>query len=73
MWDRCSLACITIMFWRPQRSDRKDTPLVDLDDQGDARFGGSVGPMQSVCGSEPDIAFLIRTGGGRWIAGLRVA
>lgn len=46
----------------------KDTPLVDLDDQGDARFNGSVGALPAVCSSEPDIAFLIRTAGGRWIA-----
>jgi hypothetical protein len=44
-----------------------DTPLVDLDDQGDARFGGNVGPLPPVCASESDIAFLIRTAGGRWI------
>jgi hypothetical protein len=44
-----------------------DTPLVDLDDQGDARFDGNVGPLPSVCASEPDIAFLIRTASGRWI------
>jgi hypothetical protein len=45
-----------------------DTPLVELDDQGDAQFNGSVGPLPSVCTSEPDIAFLIRVGSGRWIA-----
>ena len=45
-----------------------DTPLVELDDQGDARFGGQVGAMPGVCASEPDIAFLIRVGAGRWIA-----
>lgn len=44
-----------------------DTPLVDLDDQGDARFNGSVGSLPPVCASEPDVAFLIRTGSGRWI------
>jgi hypothetical protein len=44
-----------------------DTPLVDLDDQGDARFDGNVGPLPPVCASEPDIAFLIRTASGRWI------
>ena len=44
-----------------------DTPLVDLDDQGDARFDGSVGPLPAVCATEPDIAFLIRTASGRWI------
>lgn len=45
-----------------------DTPLVDLDDRGDARFSGSVGGLPYVCTSEPDIAFLIRAGSGRWIA-----
>jgi len=45
-----------------------DTPLVDLDDEGNARFDGNVGPLPAVCGSEPDLAFLIRTSGGRWIA-----
>jgi hypothetical protein len=45
-----------------------DTPLVDLDDQGNARFNGSVGALPSACWSEPDIAFLIRVGAGRWIA-----
>ena len=44
-----------------------DTPLVDLDDQGDARFNGNVGSLPTVCVSEPDVAFLIRTGSGRWI------
>jgi hypothetical protein len=45
-----------------------DTPLVDLDDEGNARFSGRVGPFPAVCMSEPDIAFLIRVGSGRWIA-----
>ncbi len=45
-----------------------DTPLVDLDDQGNARFEGSLGSLPSACTSEPDIAFLIRIGSGRWIA-----
>ena len=44
-----------------------DTPLVQLDDQGDARFSGSVA-MPAVCASEPDVAFLFRTSSGRWIA-----
>jgi len=44
-----------------------DTPLVDLDDEGDAQFNGRVG-LPAVCASEPDVAFLIRTGTGRWIA-----
>ena len=45
-----------------------DTPLVDLDDEGDARFNGRVGTLPSVCATEPDVAFLIRVGAGRWIA-----
>jgi hypothetical protein len=44
-----------------------DAPLVDLDDQGNARFSGNVGAFPPVCTSEPDVAFLIRTGSGRWI------
>ena len=44
-----------------------DAPLVDLDDQGNARFSGNVGSVPAVCTSEPDVAFLIRTGSGRWI------
>jgi hypothetical protein len=49
-----------------------DTPLVDLDDQGDARFDGNVGKLPPVCASQPDIAFLIRTAGGRWIGNATV-
>jgi hypothetical protein len=45
-----------------------DTPLVALDEQGDADFSGSVGALPAVCASEPDIAFLIRVGAGKWIA-----
>ncbi|MEP6656546.1 MAG: hypothetical protein ABJC33_04880 [Betaproteobacteria bacterium] len=45
-----------------------DTPLVDLGDQGDARFNGHVGSLPAVCTSESDTAFLIRVGAGRWIA-----
>ena len=43
-----------------------DTPLVALDDQGDAHFSGMVS-LPAVCATEPDIAFLIRTASGRWI------
>ena len=32
------------------------------------RFHGNVGALPAVCTSEPDIAFLIRTSSGRWIA-----
>ena len=44
-----------------------ETPLVDLDDEGNAHFSGNVS-MPVVCATEPDIAFLIRTASGRWIA-----
>ena len=45
-----------------------DTAPVSLDDQGDAHFVGDVGDLPAVCLTEPDIAFLIRTVGGAWIA-----
>ena len=44
-----------------------DTPLVTLDEQGDARFDGNV-TLPAVCSTESDIAFLIRLASGRWIA-----
>ena len=44
-----------------------DTSLVTLDEQGDAHFNGVVGAFPPEC-SEPDIAFLVRTAGGAWIA-----
>ena len=43
-----------------------DTPLVALSAQGDAEFDGSVGALPGAC-YEPDIAFLVRIGAGRWI------
>lgn len=49
-----------------------DTPLVDLDDQGNAQFNGKVGALPAVCASEPDAAFLVRVGAGRWIANATV-
>lgn len=45
-----------------------DTPLVELDDEGNARFDGKVAALPAACTSEPDIAFLVRVGAGRWIA-----
>ncbi|HEY1373514.1 MAG TPA: hypothetical protein VGH50_13665 [Candidatus Binatia bacterium] len=45
-----------------------DTPLVALSAQGDAQFSGNVGPLPTVCATEPDIAFLIRSTGGNWFA-----
>jgi hypothetical protein len=44
-----------------------DTPLVTLDEQGDARFQGSVGALPAACTTQTDIAFLVRTASGRWI------
>jgi hypothetical protein len=44
-----------------------DTPLVPLDESGDARFSGDLGSLPGAC-SEPDIAFLVRVPAGRWIA-----
>jgi len=49
-----------------------DTPLVTLSDEGDARFHGSVGALPAACTSEPDAAFLVRIGAGRWIANAAV-
>jgi len=43
-----------------------DTPLVGLDEEGNAHFSGNVS-IPVVCATEPDIAFLIRTASGRWI------
>ena len=45
-----------------------DTPLVTLSEEGNARFHGNVGPLPAACTSQPDMAFLVRIGAGRWIA-----
>jgi hypothetical protein len=44
-----------------------DTDLVDLSPQGDASFSGVVA-IPPVCLTEPDIAFLVRTASGAWLA-----
>jgi hypothetical protein len=44
-----------------------DTPLVELDDEGNARFNGRV-TLPATCATEPDVAFLIRTASGYWVA-----
>jgi polyisoprenoid-binding protein YceI len=49
-----------------------DTPLVQLGDLGDATFSGTLGPLPAVCATEPDVAFLVRLGSGRWIANATV-
>ena len=48
-----------------------DTPLVNLDDEGNAHFSGNV-VMPAACAAEPDMAFLIRTASGRWIGNATV-
>jgi len=45
-----------------------DTDLVPLDAQGNAQFVGNVDNLPPECLTESDIAFLIRTSGGAWIA-----
>jgi hypothetical protein len=45
-----------------------DTLLVPLSPKGDARFRGDLGPLPLACINEPNLAFLIRTPGGAWIA-----
>ena len=45
-----------------------DTPLVPLDEEGNARFSGDLGSLPAICASQPDVAFLIRIPAGRWIA-----
>src|SRR6266403_1676614 len=45
-----------------------DTPLVTLSAQGNANFRGSLGTLPAACTSQPNVAFLIRTGGGAWLA-----
>ena len=49
-----------------------DTPLVDLSEQGEAQFNGRVGAIPAVCSTEPDVAFLVRVGAGKWIASATV-
>jgi hypothetical protein len=49
-----------------------DTAVVELDDQGNARFAGNVGALPSACTNEPDMAFAIRVAAGRWIANATV-
>jgi len=44
------------------------TPLVPLSAQGDADFKGDLGPLPSVCSTEPDIAFLVRSVTGVYFA-----
>jgi hypothetical protein len=45
-----------------------DSPMVTLSAAGNASFFGNLGTIPAVCSSEPNIAFLIRTGSGLWLA-----
>ena len=45
-----------------------DTALVPLNAQGNAKFNGNVGALPTACSTQPNIAFLVRTAGGAWIA-----
>lgn len=45
-----------------------DTDLVPLSLQGNAQFSGNVGPLPDACLNSPNIAFLIRSPRGLWIA-----
>jgi len=45
-----------------------DSEFVPLSLTGNARFSGNVGPLPDACLNSPNIAFLIRTARGFWIA-----
>jgi hypothetical protein len=45
-----------------------DTDLVPLSLQGIARFSGNVGPLPDACLNSPNVAFLVRSARGLWIA-----
>lgn len=63
---RGTLVCDTNGSASAGNSILVETPLVDLDEEGDAHFNGNV-TMPAVCATEPDIAFLIRLASGKWI------
>ena len=63
-----TLVCDTTGVLNSGNSTLVDSPLVTLSAQGDARFRGSLGALPAACTSQPSIAFLIRTGGGAWLA-----
>ena len=44
-----------------------DTPLVPLNERGDAEFDGSVGPIPTTC-TPTNVVFLVRIAANRWIA-----
>ena len=62
-----TLICDTTGVSSPN-SIQVDSALVPLDAQGNAKFKGNLGILPVACTSQPNIAFLIRTGSGAWIA-----
>ena len=63
-----TLVCDTTGLLNSGNSTLVDTPLVTLSAQGNANFRSSLGALPVACTSQPNIAFLIRTGGGAWLA-----
>jgi hypothetical protein len=63
-----TLVCDTTGVLNSGNSTLVDTPLVTLSAQGNANFRGSLGTLPSACTTQPNIAFLVRTGGGAWLA-----
>ena len=63
-----TLVCDTTGVLNSGNSTQVDTPLVTLSAQGNANFRGSLGTLPVACTTQPNIAFLIRTGGGAWLA-----
>lgn len=64
-----TLVCDTTGVLNSGNSTIVDTPLVTLSPQGNARFSGNLGALPLACTSQPNIAFLVRSGGGAWLAG----
>ena len=63
-----TLVCDTTGVLNSGNSTLVDTPLVTLSAQGNANFRDSLGTLPSACTTQPNIAFLVRTGGGAWLA-----
>jgi hypothetical protein len=63
-----TLVCDTTGVLNSGNSTVVDTPLVTLNAQGNANFRGSLGALPVACTTQPNIAFVVRTGGGAWLA-----
>ena len=66
VWQFSGAAVLTPAARLPVASTVFALAMRDLDEDGDAYFSGNVS-IPITCATEPDIAFLIRTAGGRWI------